>query len=164
MDEPQTGKATVVAIGGRPCAAALERQRGEVRVGNEVPARADRKRHLPEELPVPSAGRDRNCVRLPAQSVAEGERLIERCRVNKDARVRDDANEAAEHELRATERLEPFDEGLEPGAILLVIGGVLAMGVDEDVDIAEDQPSRSMSSISAALSSRSTPGCSPPLP
>jgi hypothetical protein len=71
------------------------------------------------------------------------------------------ANESAEHDVGETERPWLGHELSEPIAIRAVPGGVFSMCIDKDVDVEEDQPSRSIRSSRAALSSRSTPGWRP---
>lgn len=75
--------------------------------------------------------------------------------------MRNDPKEAAEDELGDSEWLLCADEPVKPGAVIVVALGVLSVGVDEDVYVRKDQRSDSISSTNAALSSRSTPGCSP---
>ncbi len=52
-----------------------------------------------EDVPVPLARRDGDAVRAVPDLAGEGQRRLERCRISKDARVRHDPEEAAEHEV-----------------------------------------------------------------
>jgi len=103
------------------------------------------------------AGRKTCGMRLRADGLAEGERLFRRRGLDEDPRMSDDPEEAAQDDVCDAVGLVSEDDALEPGAVIGVTVDVLAMGVDEDVDVREDQ-SWSIRSSSAALSSRSTPG------
>ena len=72
--------------------------------------------------------------------------------------MRDDPQESAQDELGDSVRLIGGDDSFQPSPVLGVSIGVLAVRVDEDVDVREDQPLRSIRSSSAAVSSRSMPG------
>src|SRR5687767_14755694 len=89
----------VVAVRGDPFASGLDREGGEIRVGNEIAAGAGLRAEVGEDRPVARARCEDGSVRLGAKHLAEVERLRERCRPREHLRVRDDSYETAEHEL-----------------------------------------------------------------
>ena len=76
--------------------------------------------------------------------------------------MRTDAHNTRKHLGSDPVRSRAVDHGLEPAFVLRVIMRVGAKGVNEDVDVREDQSCPSMRSRRAALSFRSTPGSAPP--
>jgi hypothetical protein len=75
MPDAQTSEAAVIAVGGEPLTAGLNRKRGEVRIGNQVPARAGVGAHAGEDRPVSRSGREQRCVWLGAKGLAESKGL-----------------------------------------------------------------------------------------
>ncbi len=74
-----------------------------------------------------------------------------------------DPGDRAEHLGRHPVSLVAVHHALEPRAVAVVVDAVVAEGVEQDVDVRQDQRRRSMTSRRAALSSRSIP-CRVPLP
>ncbi len=61
--------------------------------------------------------------------------------------------------ISETERLGRCDGRLQPAAVAVMVGGACMEGIDQDIDVRQDQRSvPSMRSSNAAESSRSTPG------
>jgi hypothetical protein len=54
--------------------------------------------------------------------------------------MRDDAEKAAQHQIRESVRLVAIDEPFEPFPKALVVRRILAVRVDQDIDINELRP------------------------
>jgi hypothetical protein len=102
-------------------AAALDRERAEVGVGDEVPSSVSRATQLLEQRPVALPGSDRHGVRNGAQGGSEREGFVDRRREIEDARMRRDPHETRQDELGDTEGFVRRDRRLEPRAVLRVI-------------------------------------------
>lgn len=140
MPDAQPAKAGVVAVRGDPLAARLDRERGQERVGHEISPGAALTAEPGEDLPVSRPGRERNRVRARAHGLAERERSLRTGRFPEDTRVRHDADEPAEDEIRDAERGIAGDGAPEPRRVLVVAVGILSERADENVDVGEDQP------------------------
>lgn len=80
-----------------------------------------------------------------------------------DPRIGHEPDETAQGQLGYADRIAGRQRSLEPIAIAEVVRGAIVKCVDDHVDVEQDQADvPSISSSRAALSSRSTPGCSPP--
>jgi len=75
MPDAQPAEAAVIAVGGKPLAACLDRKSGEVRIGNQVAPRAGPSAEVGEDPPMPRSGREQRCVWLGAKGLAESKRL-----------------------------------------------------------------------------------------
>jgi hypothetical protein len=75
MADAQPAETSVIAVGGDPFAAGLDRKRGEVRISNQVPARAGVGAEAGEDRPVSPSGREQRRVWLGAKGLAESKRL-----------------------------------------------------------------------------------------
>ena len=64
MAPAQPGEPAEIPIGGDPLASGLDGERGQVRVGYEVPLRAGGQAEPLEDFPVTGAGRDNHGIRL----------------------------------------------------------------------------------------------------
>lgn len=94
-------------------------------------------RHTAEELPVPAARRDERGARPVRQSLAEGEGRIHWRGREEDASVGADAQKTREDNLRQREWLIRSRQPLQPRRIALMLGGVLAVCIDEDVPVGQ---------------------------
>ena len=86
---------------------------------------------------MPGPGHDRQAVRIPSVRLGEAESRFERRGVAEDPRMRDDSNEAREHDVRGGVRFDAADQLFQPGAIATMVLRVRAEGVDENVDVSE---------------------------
>jgi hypothetical protein len=75
MPDSQAPEAAVIAVGGEPLTAGLDRKRGEVSIGNQIPPRAGVGAEAGEDRPMPRSGREQRCVWLGAKGLAESKRL-----------------------------------------------------------------------------------------
>ena len=64
---------------------------------------------------------------------------FDRCRVRIDSRVRNNPDERGKPQLRDSEAFARIHRVFKPPPITLVIPGIVAMGIDEDVNVEEDQ-------------------------
>src|SRR5262249_34025032 len=94
---------------------------------------------------------------------AEGQHLGCCTRMHVDATVCADANDRGQYLRRYAVGGLPVDHGVEPRAIVVVTLGVAAEGVEEDVHVGQNHERPSSRSRTALESSRSTPGCVPPV-
>src|SRR5947207_2560372 len=95
--------------------------------------------------------------------LAEGQRLGRCARMHVDATVCADANNRCQDLRRYAVGGLAVDDRVEPRAIVVVTLGVAAEGVQEDVDVRQNHERPSSRSMTALESSRSTPGCVPPV-
>ena len=125
MPEAQAREAAVVAVRGDPLAAGLDRECGEVGIGDEVAAAAGLGAEAGEDLPVPGSRREQGCVRLRSKRLAERDCLWQRRRLLEDRRMGDDPEEPAQDEIGDPVRLLGGDGPLQPAAVIGVSVGVL---------------------------------------
>ena len=160
----EAGIACEAAVCGDERGAVFDRERGEVGIGYAVAGCPGLAAEPLENAPVARAGGDGQRVWLAPQLIGESERRIDRRGRRHPARMCDDAQESAQHQLADSVRLLRDDRLAQPLGIALMLGCLGAICVDEDVDVAEDQRSfssgrpSSIRSRSAALSPMSTPG------
>jgi hypothetical protein len=102
--DTEVGEAREVPVVGDPFASRLDRQRGEVRVGHEVPRRVRRRAELPEQLEVTSSGSDHDAVVMTTEGFDVCESSVERSRLDEDPGMGDDPDDPAQNELRDPER------------------------------------------------------------
>ena len=67
------------------------------------------------------------------------ERAFDRCRVGIDSRVRDNPDKRGQNQFRDSEALARIHRFFKPSPIFLVIPGIVAMGINQDVNVEEDQ-------------------------
>jgi hypothetical protein len=91
MPPPQTGKAREIAVRRDQLAPVLDRQGGDVRVGN--PRSFDAAAQVDEHIPVATAWRDERRPRPLREMLAERDRGVHRRWGIEDSRVRDNAQE-----------------------------------------------------------------------
>ncbi len=99
MSPAKPGESTEVPVGRDPLTAALDRERGKVRVGDEVAAGAGGAAETLEDRPVAFAGRDEDRVRLGTKAIGELERGGDRDRWIEHPGMGHDAYESAQHQL-----------------------------------------------------------------
>src|SRR6185295_3782556 len=126
----KAGKPGKVAIRGDPFAIGFDGQRGQMRVGHEIAMRGHRATELGEDSPMPRPRRDGNARRARADLLAKGQSDFERGRLVEDLRVRHDAHETAEDDIRHAEWLAAIQNLPKPGLIARKFGAVLAVSVD----------------------------------
>src|SRR6185295_1494756 len=95
--------------------------------------------------------------------IAEGQRLGRCTRMHVDTTVCAYANDRCQYLRRYAVGGFAVDDFVEPRAIVGVTLGVAAEGVQEDVDVGQNHDRPSSRSMTALESSRSTPGCVPPV-
>ncbi len=163
MAPTQTLEPGEVAVCGDPLATGFDGEGRQVGVGDEVSPGAGIKAQPFEEAPVPRSGVDHEGVWRSPKGVDERQRDRHGTGDFEDSRMGHDTDEPAQDDRREAEWFVRPDGGGEPVAISLVVRRVRPRGVDEDIDVDEDQRSvPSMTSSNAAMSSSSTPGRSPP--
>ena len=159
MPPTQPRETAEVSVRRDPLATRFDRQRSKVRIRDEVASCASIAAEAIEDLPVTFTRHHDHGVRLGPQRCDERERINNGCRRRKDPRVRCDAHEPTEHEFGETKRLVGDHSCFEPLSISLVIRRAFMEGIDEHIDVKEDQAwASSMRSSRPAPSSRSTPG------
>ena len=90
-----------------------------------------------EDGPVARSRRDGRAVRAAAQLVGKAERIGQRARPHEDLGVRDDAQEAAQHQVAVTEAFRAVDQRLQPVAAAGVMRRVFPVRVHQHVDVGE---------------------------
>lgn len=159
MSPAETRKTREVPVSGDPLTAGLDGQGRQVSVGDDIPLRPGLPAQLLEDVPMASPWGDDHRVRSGTQRVGEREHPVDGRWWREHSRMRGDPHEAAQDDLRETERLGRCDGRLQPAAVAVMVGGACMEGIDQDIDVRQDQRSvPSMRSSNAAESSRSTPG------
>ena len=163
MPPAESGEAAEVPIRRDQQAPNFDGECCQVRIRNHVAPHARFQAEPLEDLPMPVGRRNGDGERLIPYGIGEFERALHGVWWIEHARMRHDAHEAAEDELRDSNRFIPGEGALQPVAVATVIGRRLAKGIYEDVDVRNYQLTfPSMRSRRATPSSRSTPGRSRP--
>jgi hypothetical protein len=156
---PQTGKAGEPAIRCDPLAAGFYGEGSVIGVRDEVAMGACLSAQLREQIPVARPRRLDHAVWLGPDGFGKRQRILERCRPNEYLPVRDHTKEAAQRELRDAEGQWRRQLFRQETVVSLVVGSVLAVGINEDVDGEQDHAS--MTSRRWAESSSVTPARRP---
>ena len=110
-------------------------QDGQIGIADEgaldVPAQPDK------DIPVLAAGRDQHGTRPVDKMLTERGRGLHRGGGIENPGVRDDPEEAGQDDLGQRERFVRLGQRPEPRRVATVLGRVLTVRVDEDVDIQE---------------------------
>jgi len=161
MTPAQALEATEIPIRRDPLAARLDREGREIGVRDEIPTRSRLAAEAAEDRPMTVARSHQHTVRLTSDLIRECQGIFERTGICKDLRVSHDPHETAEDQFRHAIGKVIVEHLPQPTGTYRVMPGILAVRVDEDVDVGQNQRDDSMTSSNAAESSRSTPGRTP---
>jgi hypothetical protein len=144
---PQPRKPRIVAIRSNPLAAPLDSKRRKPSVSDARAARVGVKAEPLKDLPMPFAGLNNLAVRLAEKIVAEAERLLDGARLPKDAPIGCDPYDGAQRRRRDAEAGIACDQSLKPRTAHGMLGHIPTEGVNEDVDVRQDQSKRFIRSM-----------------
>ena len=139
MSPAQAGEPSVIAVRSNPFHAGFDCEGGKISVGHESAFCACRPAQAIKNLPVPLARRNKKAGIMPPQLACIIERAFDRCRVGIDSRVRDNPDEPGQSQFRDSEALARIHRVFKPPPIFLVIPGIVAVGINQDVNVEEDQ-------------------------
>ena len=135
MTPPQVWEASVVAVRSDPFRASLNGKRRKIGVANEIALRA---RHLAqscEDFPMALAWSNREARRVFTQLTHVPQGLVKLGWFSENLGMGEDADDAAQDQLRnSNHRIGP-ERLLEPRAKLQMIEGIKALCVDQDVNV-----------------------------
>jgi hypothetical protein len=109
-----------VTIGRHPFASGFDRDRGKIRIRDQVSAGRVSDAKVSEDVPVARPRNDGDRIRLFAESRRECQRTGERRRLRKDPRMRYDSQKAAQYELAYAVGFVAVHERFEPTTACLV--------------------------------------------
>ncbi len=161
IDPRQAGEPGEVAIGRHEVTSRFESNRREVGVGYQVSGSPSLEAQFGEDVPMPRTWPHHDGLRHRAKRIDELERIDERRRRLEHTAVSDDTEEAAENDGSQAEGGGTRYGVLDGCSARLMVFGVFAVGVDEDIDVEQLHCREVMTSRRAALLSRSTPGSTP---
>jgi hypothetical protein len=125
----------VVAVGSDELAATLDGQCSKKGIRNKITLNATGPTQATKNLPMPRAGSDQGAVGLVAQLLNKRESLVYGTRRVEHFGVRHNTEEAAEDQIRQPIGLIRVNKVFEPAEILPVVARVLAVGINQDVDV-----------------------------
>ena len=144
VSPPEPRKPRIVPVGCDPLAPGLYGQRGKIRVLCQIAPGIGTARDFLKDLPVPDPGLNSDRVGLAPKSGCECECFFECARLFVDPVMRCDTHDSGQDMVRHSHRLITGEAFEKPSAVFLMFVGVLAKGVQEDVDVAENQPGSSI--------------------
>lgn len=139
MSPAQAGKPCVIAISRNPFRIGFNGQRGKVCVGHKGAFCACRSAQTVKYLPVPLARGNPKAGIVLTQLACIIERAFDGCRIGIDSRMRDNPDERGKCQFRDSEAFAGIHRIFKPPPIPLVIPGIIAMGINENVNVEEDQ-------------------------
>jgi hypothetical protein len=132
---PQAREASVVAVRGDPLRASLNCKRRKIGVANEIALRARHLAQSREDFPVALAWSNRDARRLFTQLTHVLKGLVKLGWFSENLGVGEDADDAAQDQLRNPNQRFGPKRLLEPGAKLQMIEGIKALCVDQYVNV-----------------------------
>ncbi len=152
----------VVAIRGNPLAAGFDGQGGKPGVLRDVSRGLGILAQGLENRPVTLAGHNHRREGLFEDNATKLESVIQGAGTGKNPSMGTNADDAGEHLRCDAVSRWPIDLRFQPCLVSRMILGVRAKGVDQYIDVAQDQSRLSIRSRRLALSLKSTPGRTPP--
>jgi len=158
----QARKASVVSIRRNPFAAGLNREGRVPSILNQISGCPGIGTKLSKQRPVAIAWHDDRRIWLSKKHAAVFQQFVDITGLRKNPRMTADPYDGGQDLRGYSVGSGTIDDLLKPPPVVAVILGVGTEGVDQNVDVSEDQPMLSIRSRSAAESLRSTPGITPP--
>ena len=152
----------VVAIRGDPFATGLDGQSRKPGVLRHVSRGLGIPAQGLEYRPVTFAGHNHRREGLSEDNATKLESVIQGAGTCKNPPMGTDADDASEHLRCDAVSRWPIDRRFQPCLVSRMILGVRTKGVDQYIDVAQDQSRCSIRSSRPALSLKSTPGRTPP--
>ena len=152
----------VIGIGGDPLGSTFKGQGCQISIWNEIAGGSRPRTQLRKEPPVARPRHDADCSRRLPDLVGEGEGGGEGTGWSENSRMRHDADEGARDQFTDEKVGRSSQYPFEPSPIEQMAGRILAMSINEDVDVAQDHaPSASMWLRKDTELFKSTPGKTP---
>ena len=128
----------VIGIGGDPLGSTFKGEGCQISIWNEIAGGIRPRTQLRKEPPVARPRHDADCSRRLPDLVGEGEGGGEGTGWSENSRMRHDADEGAQDQF-TDEKVDRSSQYLfEPSPIEQMAGRILAMSINEDVDVAQD--------------------------
>lgn len=134
----QAWEAREISILGDPFAPGFDRERREIGVSREVSSCVPLFAEIAKYGPMPLSGRDSNGIGMFADLIGIGQRDIHWGRRIENVLMRQYSDTTAQYKFGVSVASHVAPKGLEPSAILAVICRILAMSIDENVDVRKD--------------------------
>jgi len=135
MPPPEPGEPGEVAVRRHQIATRLDGQGGQPGVGYQVAPGVRFPAQVREDTPVAGSRRHGNTVALASKDIRCADGSLKRGRRVENHAVGYNTDKSAEHEIRHGEGLVTLHEFSQPFTVFGVIYGILAVGVDEDINV-----------------------------
>ena len=131
--------ATEIPIRREEFVARLDRQRGKIGVGHMIAASRGLPAELYENIPMIGSWDDGHTMRRRPDLLNEIKGRLQGNGRIKNGRVRRHAEKPAQHNVRHGIRLIASQDFSKPRLVLLVTGSPFPEGIDQDINVREDQ-------------------------
>jgi hypothetical protein len=119
MAPAKGGEAGIVPVGGDPLTTLLDGKRGKERIGHQVSLCGTLQAQSSEDVPVPWPRADRHALRRGSNFFSEGQRLLDRARIEKDPAIGDDPKKAAQYEVGQSIGAVAGKKVLQPSSVAM---------------------------------------------